>query len=175
MMQRIVRGGYATACALSAALVLCACPSDKKEAAPPKPVAQDTTPLDLNAVKTDIPPAAPDTGRPRPVRMRAAAGGPPPAPPELTEVVQREQSASQFCYQEFGQKVDPSLAGGVAMLVTVSDDGVSDAHVQADTWSSGAGKAVNDCLNRKAATAWRTAAGTVKPGTYVVQLAFRPS
>ena len=37
-----------------ALVLLCACPSEKKAAAPA--VAQDTTPVDLGAVKTDIPP-----------------------------------------------------------------------------------------------------------------------
>ena len=92
------------------------------------------------------------------------------------QVVEREQSFSKFCYQEFGLKQDPSLAGGVAMVVKVTNDGVSEAKVRADTWTSRtAGTHVNECLNEKAANAWKTAAGSVKPGSYVVQLAFRPT
>jgi hypothetical protein len=153
-------------------VLLCACPSDKKAAAPP--VAQDTTPADLGTVKTDIPAAAPDTfTAPKPV-MRVSTKIP-NAPPALLEVVQREQAFSKFCYQEFGEKADPSLAGGVAMVVTVNGDGVSEARVQADSWSSKAGKQVNGCLNDKAARAWKIQADAVKPGQYVVQLAFRPT
>jgi hypothetical protein len=88
---------------------------------------------------------------------------------------EREQAFSKFCYQEFGEKADPSLAGGVAMVVTVGGEGVSEAHVQADSWSSKAGKQVNGCLNDKAARAWKIPSDAVKPGQYVVQLAFRPS
>jgi hypothetical protein len=33
------------------------------------------------------------------------------------------------------------------MVVTVGGEGVSEAHVQADSWSSKAGKQVNGCLN----------------------------
>jgi hypothetical protein len=91
------------------------------------------------------------------------------------EAVQREQSFTKFCYQEFGQKNDPSLSGGVAMIVVVDRSGITDAFVEDDSWSSGAGKTVNSCLNEKAAKAWRAAAGTIKPGRYVVQLSFRPS
>jgi hypothetical protein len=152
-------------------LLLAACSGEKK-AAPPM-VAQDTTPMNLDSVQSAIPAAAPDTftpPKPPPVAQPI-----PPAPPELVDVVQREQSFSQFCYQEFGQKVDPRLRGGVAMVVTVNTSGISDARVRADTWSSHAGKSVNQCLDEKAAQAWKPTAGAIKPGKYVVQLSFRPA
>jgi len=156
-----------------ALVLLCACPSEKKSA--PPPVAQDTTPVDLSAVKTAMPAAAPDTFKP-PVFMKPGTSRQiPNATPALLEVVQREQAFSKFCYQEFGEKADPSLQGGVAMVVTVGGDGVSEARVKADSWSSKAGKQVNGCLNEKAARAWKIPADAVKPGQYVVQLAFRPS
>ena len=150
-------------------LALAACPADKPK---PAPVAADTTPTDLGAVKTAIPPAAPDTFKPPP---RAVRQDIPAAPQELVEAVSREQSFSKFCYQEFGQKADPSLQGGVAMVVTVEASGITDARVRADTWTSAAGKAVNSCLNEKASLAWKLDPGTVKPGRYIVQLAFRPN
>jgi hypothetical protein len=163
---------YALVSAMCVALA--ACSGDKKAPAAVLPP-QDTTPMNLGSVQSAIPPAAPDTFTPpvaRPVRARAAI---PPAPAELMQVVEREQSFSKFCYQEFGQKVDPSLSGGVAMVVTVESNAISDARVQDDSWSSQAGKAVNNCLNSKAANAWKQAAGSVRPGKYVVQLSFRPS
>jgi hypothetical protein len=156
-----------------ALVLLCACPSDKKVVAPA--VAQDTTPTDLSAVKTDMPAAAPDTFKPPVFAKPGASQKIPGAPPALLEVVEREQAFSKFCYQEFGEKADPSLQGGVAMLVTVNGDGVSDAKVKADSWTSKAGKQVNGCLNEKATRAWKIPADAVKPGQYVVQLAFRPS
>jgi hypothetical protein len=156
-----------------ALVLLCACPAEKK-AAPP-PLAQDTTPVDLSAVKTDMPAAAPDTFKPPVFAKPASSVRIPNAPPELLEVVQREQAFSKFCYQEFGEKADPSLQGGVAMVVTVGGEGVNDARVKADSWSSKAGKQVNGCLNEKAARAWKIPTDAVKPGQYVVQLAFRPS
>jgi hypothetical protein len=60
------------------------------------------------------------------------------------------------------------------MVVTVDDGGVTGARVANDTWSSEAGNAVNDCLNEKAAGAWKRSATGVKAGKYVVQLSFRP-
>ncbi|MEO6210217.1 MAG: hypothetical protein ABIQ10_08855 [Gemmatimonadaceae bacterium] len=155
-----------------ALLLLCACPAEKK-AAPA--LAQDTTAVDLSAVKTDMPAAAPDTFKPPVFAKPGVAAQIPNAPPELLEVVQREQAFSKFCYQEFGEKADPSLQGGVAMVVTVNGDGVSDAKVRADSWTSKAGKQVNGCLNEKATRAWKIPAEAVKPGQYVVQLAFRPT
>lgn len=155
-----------------ALVFLCACPTEKK-AAPA--LAQDTTAVDLSAVKTDMPAAAPDTFKPPVFAKPRVSAQIPNAPAELLEVVQREQAFSKFCYQEFGEKADPSLQGGVAMVVTVNGDGVSDAKVRADSWTSKAGKQVNGCLNEKATRAWKIPADAVKPGQYVVQLAFRPT
>ena len=166
-MRRSASFPLATAFAVSLAFALAACPADKPK---PAPVAVDTTPLNLDSVKTAIPPAAPDTFTAKPMHVDI-----PPAPPALLEAVEREQSFSKFCYQEFGQKQDPSLTGGVAMVVTVESSGITDARVRADSWSSRAGKAVNTCLNEKAALAWKPEPGAVKPGRYVVQLRFRPS
>ena len=65
-----------------------ACPGDKRArrgdtAQAVVPV--DTTPADLSNVKTSLPPAAPDTFKPRPVRRAAAgdvgAAGPSDVPP----------------------------------------------------------------------------------------------
>ncbi len=158
---------------LIAAMVplLAACPGDKKKVATPPP-AQDTVPMNLDSLESAIPPAVSDSYTPPP--RRAPAQRIPPAPPELVAAVQREQSFSKFCYQEFGQKADPTLQGGVAMVVTVDASGVTGARVANDTWSSEAGKAVNDCLDEKAAGAWKRSAKGLKAGKYVVQLSFRP-
>jgi hypothetical protein len=147
---------------------LAACPPDKPK---PRPPAADTTPLNMDSIKTAIPPAAPDTFKPRPAQVPI-----PPAPPALIEAVQREQSFSKFCYEEFGQKADPTLRGGVAMVVSVGKNGITDARVRDDSWSNKEpGRAVNACLNEKAAQAWKPEPGAVKPGEYIVQLQFRPS
>src|SRR6478672_509815 len=136
----------------------------------------DTTPTDLSKVKTSLPPAAPDTfkGPARAVARRPAVREPPvpSAPPALMEAVDRERSFSRFCYQEFGQKVDPTLKGGVAMVVSVGSTGITGAKVASDSWSSNAGSGVNRCLDQKAATAWKLAPGAVKAGKYVVRMTF---
>ena len=158
--------------------LLAACPRDKKE---PEPIAVDTvqpvdtTPRDLGAVTADLPPPAPDTFTPRrPARQPAqTAGRIPDAPEALMAAVEREESLSRFCYQEFGLKADPTLSGGVSMVVTVSSRGITGVRVGADNWTSRAGKAVNQCLSEKARQAWEVAPGSVKPGEYVVPLRFR--
>lgn len=158
------------------ALVLAAACSGEKAkqtAQAPAPPVQDTTPMNLDSIKSAIPPAAPDTFKPP--KPAPVAKPIPPAPPALVDVVEREVSFTKFCYQEFGQKADPTLRGGVAMVVTVGRDGISGTKVANDTWSSKAGKSVNACLEERAARAWKPAAGAVKPGKYVVQLSFKPA
>ena len=153
---------------------LLACPKDDDNAqVPVDTIPRDTTPQDLGSITSDIPPPAPDTFTPprldtattRPSRYR-------PAPAALMEAVEREQAFSNFCYREFGLKSDPRLRGGVAMIVTVGRNGVSAARVGADSWSSTSGKAVNECLNERAANAWKVSPGEVPAGTYQVDLRF---
>jgi hypothetical protein len=165
-------------------VLLAACPGDKRTArrdSIPVDTTQlataDTAPGDLSGVKTALPAATPDTFKRVP--LTPAASGQtqrsiPEAPSALMEAVEREQAFSRFCFTEYGQKADPSLTGGVAMVVTVGAGGITDAKVGDARWSSSAaGRAVNRCLNERAKQAWRLPAGAVRPGQYVVQLAFR--
>ena len=153
---------------------LLACPKDDENAqVPVDTIPRDTTPLNLDSITTSLPPAAPDTFTPPKLetppaqRTRYAT-----APAALMDAVEREQAFSNFCYREFGLKSDPRLRGGVAMVVTVGRNGVTAARVGADSWSSTSGKAVNECLNERAAKAWKVAAGEVPAGTYQVDLRF---
>lgn len=166
------RGGLSLAIVAVAALA--ACHGDKKagDSVAVATPAADTTPQDLSKVQTALPPAAADTFTPP--KPAVAPPDYPPAPPALMQSVSREQAFSKFCYEEFGQKADPSLRGGVAVLVTVSDNAVQDAKVANSRWSAkAAGEQVNQCLNEKARLAWKIGDSTVKPGKYVVQLSFR--
>jgi hypothetical protein len=155
------------------ALALVACPKDDdRDAQVVDTIPRDTTRTDLSQVTPALPPPAADTftrpkPQPREVVTRYAV-----APPVLMDAVERERAFSNFCYREFGLKSDPRLYGGVAMLVTVGRNGVTAARVADDTWSSSSGKAVNDCLNERAAEAWKISAGEVRPGTYQVDLRF---
>jgi hypothetical protein len=158
------------------------CPGDRRDkraadSARAAAIPVDTTPMDLSKVQTSLPPSLPDTFK-GPPKARRSAGEVvreppiPPAPPALMDAVEREGSASRFCYQEFGQKVDPSLKGGVALVVSVGSAGITNARVASDSWSSKAGSAVNRCLDEKAGSAWKLAAGSVPAGKYVVRMTF---
>lgn len=177
--------GRATALSFVLVAVAAGCPGDRGNRSAAGDTAQpaipvDTTPMDLSKVQTSLPPALPDTFKApaRTVARRsggevAAAEPPlPPAPPALMDAVSRERNFSRFCYQEFGQKVDPSLAGGVAFVVSVGSAGITDAKVANDSWSSNAGSSVNRCLNERAGSAWKLAAGAVPAGRYVVRMTF---
>jgi hypothetical protein len=172
--------------------VALACPGDKKKDTAQLPVdtakadttrtlaTTDTAATDLRSVKTNLPKAAPDTFHQQ--KLTASPGGAgvgssghtsfAEAPAPLVDAVEREQSATRFCYTEFGQKADPSLRGNVAMVVTIGSSGVTDATVGDSKWTGAAGRAVNRCLDQKAKQAWTVAPGAVKPGRYVVQLSF---
>ena len=157
-------------------LVAVACPRDKKAVDTTARIPVDTTPADLTGLKVDIPPAEPDTFKPAKVEPQpsgAPAPSYPSAPEALMAAVRREQSATQFCYNEFGLKNDPNLRGNVTLLVTVGRSGITDAKVGASRWApSAGGRAVNTCLNEKARNAIKIAQGEVKPGTYLVPLSF---
>jgi hypothetical protein len=155
-------------------LVAVACPKDKKTADTTR-IPIDTSPADLSGVTTNLPPAEPDTFKPAATPPQPAVNAPsyPAAPDPLMEAVRREQSATQFCYNEFGLKNDPNLRGNVVLLVTVGRSGITDAKVGNSIWSpSAGGRAVNNCLNEKAKSAFKIAQGAVKPGTYRVPLSF---
>jgi hypothetical protein len=169
--------------------VAVACPGDKKNNTAQMPVdtlkrdttavasTTDTTPADLRQIKTNLPKAAPDTFHQQKLTASGAGTGAArstysEAPTQLVDAVEREQSATRFCYTEFGQKADPTLSGNVAMVVTVGNSGITDARVGDAKWTGTAGRAVNRCLDQKAKQAWNLAPGAVKPGRYVVQLSF---
>jgi hypothetical protein len=136
----------------------------------------DTQKVDLGAVKTGLPPTVSDTFVAPPKAPRINIKNIPDAPDDLMSAVEREEGISRFCYQEFGQKVDPKLVGAVALVVTVDVGKIWTARVGADDWSSAAGKGVNDCLVQKAPQAWKLMPGAKVPnGKYVVQLRFRPT
>ena len=155
-------------------LVAIACPKDKKSQDTIPPVVHDTTPTDLSQVPVNLPPAAPDTFKPAvPPPQQAAQASYPEAPAALSEAIQREQAATQFCYNEFGLKNDPNLRGNVALLVTVGQNGVTAARVGNSIWQpSAGGRPVNNCLNERVKEAIKIAPGAVRPGTYRIQLSF---
>ena len=150
---------------------------DRPVAADTTPI--DTTPVDLGSLPTNVPPPMPDTFKPvepRPAPPeRGTRAAIPDAPDALMAAVEREKDFTQLCYEEVGLKSDPTLRGGVAFVVTVGARGITSARVASDNWTSGAGKAVNRCLNERARNAWKLRPGEVRAGQYRVPLSFRPA
>ena len=127
---------------------------------------------DLSKLRSNIPKAVTDTFAFRPLRVEQI----PDAPLALIDAAEREQGISRFCYQEFGQKVDPKLIGAVALVVTIERNAIAGVRVGADDWSGPAGRAVDRCLTQKAPQAWKLLPDARVPdGKYVVQLQFRPT
>ncbi|HJU87753.1 MAG TPA: AgmX/PglI C-terminal domain-containing protein [Gemmatimonadaceae bacterium] len=98
---------------------------------------------------------------------RAAVGVGPPrivAPPvsgpardvgELGSFVRGRQQQLQFCYQEFGLKVNPNLAGTVGVSVRLATSGaVTDADISSRTWSGPGASEVESCIRQKV-RGWR--------------------
>jgi hypothetical protein len=159
-----------------AALVFLVRPRGDRQVADTTPI--DTTAVALESLTANVPPQAPDTFKPvEPTRLPDPATRRviPDAPDALMAAVEREKDFTQFCYEEVGLKTDPTLRGGVAFVVTVGAQGVTGARVASDNWTSGAGKAVNRCLNERARQAWKLKPGEVKAGQYRVPLTFRPA
>jgi len=148
------------------------------------PAAESAAPAaDLSHVHAAIPQAVADTGHIVRAAPRAPLVAPPvgyPGAPEaLRRAATREQAVSQFCFQEFGQKIDPMLEGAVAVVVTMAGGSIAGAHVASANWTdSHLGAQVDRCLDERIAQAWRLppedSAG-VPPGRYVVYLGFRRS
>ncbi len=147
-------------------------------AAAPRP---DTANADLSHLHAALPAAVPEPPAPPPTTAPPIAPSLDyrEAPGPLRRAVTREKAVSQFCFQEFGQKADPTLQGGIAVLVTVANGAVANAHVAAARWSDAPpGAQVDRCLNERVAQAWRLApedSASVAPGRYVVYLTFRGS
>ncbi len=153
------------------------CPKDKKGIDTAVVVPLDTVPQDLSTISTNLPPADPDTFKAAKPATPTTAATPsyPSAPDPLMQAVSREAGATEFCYNEFGLKADPKLRGAVTMLVTVGSSGVTAAKVGRSNWSpASGGRAVDNCLNQRARSAIKLAAGDVRPGTYMVPLSFTP-
>lgn len=96
----------------------------------------------------------------------AGFGGPTRDVSELGNAVRSHDSQLKFCYDEYGLKVNPGLAGSVTLAITLTGSGdVTGAKVNRRTWSGpGAGEA-EACILQKA-HAWRFPASTAGGGTF---------
>ncbi len=93
-------------------------------------------------------------------------GGPSRDVGALGTAVREHQSQLRFCYDEYGLKVNPDLAGSVTVALTVAAGGaVTNANVARRTWSGAGSAEVESCILEKA-RAWRLPPSTTGAGTF---------
>jgi hypothetical protein len=93
-------------------------------------------------------------------------GGPSRDVGELGTQVRDHQSQLRFCYDEFGLKVNPSLAGSVTMSLTLTGGGqVTAAQITGRTWSGPGADATEQCILQRARS-WKFSASPAGGGTY---------
>jgi hypothetical protein len=82
-------------------------------------------------------------------------------------------SSKADCHAQ-GRKMDPYLAGTVSYYVFMSVVGSNVIRVQESQWTSGAGKAVDLCLNDVAKN-WKLDSSFGAPNQYIAQVQFKPA
>lgn len=85
---------------------------------------------------------------------------------DLGSFVRSRQRELQFCYQEHGLKVNPSLAGTINVAIGIAGSGqVTSATVNRRTWSGAGVSAVESCVVSKI-RGWRFPRSDAGAGTY---------
>ena len=91
---------------------------------------------------------------------------------ELGTFVRGRESQLRYCYNEFGLKVNPSLAGSVTTAVSLTaNGGVSGVNVTNRTWSGAGASETERCIAEKI-RGWRFPASDAGGGTYSFSFSF---
>jgi hypothetical protein len=91
---------------------------------------------------------------------------------ELGTFVRSRESQLRFCYNEYGLKVNPALAGSVATAVTLTPaGGVTGINFTNRTWSGAGSSETEQCIAQKI-RAWRFPASDAGGGTYAFSFSF---
>jgi hypothetical protein len=91
---------------------------------------------------------------------------------DLGNYVRGRESQLKFCYEEYGLKVNPALAGTVTAAVTLTGEGnVTDVAIAERTWS-GAGAAEAEQCNKQRISGWRFPKSDQGGGTYSFSFSF---
>ena len=91
---------------------------------------------------------------------------------ELGTFVRGRESQLRFCYNEYGLKVNPSLAGSVSAAVTLTGAGaVTGVNVSSRTWSGAGASETEQCIDQKI-RGWRFPASDAGGGTYSFSFSF---
>jgi len=91
---------------------------------------------------------------------------------ELGTFVRGRESQLRFCYNEYGLKVNPALAGSVSASVTLTPaGGVSGVDITNRTWSGDGASETERCIAEKI-RGWRFPASDAGGGTYAFSFSF---
>ncbi|HEX5072889.1 MAG TPA: AgmX/PglI C-terminal domain-containing protein [Gemmatimonadaceae bacterium] len=108
---------------------------------------------------------------PRPVDV-PRAGGPQRDVSELGTFVRGHEAQLRFCYNEYGLKENPSLAGSITASVALTPSGaVTAANVTNRTWSGAGAAETERCIIDKIRT-WRFPASEAGDGTFSFSFSF---
>lgn len=85
---------------------------------------------------------------------------------ELGQFVRSRESQLRFCYQEYGLKANPSLAGTVTIAISLTGSGdVTGVNITNRTWSGPGASEAESCIRSKIES-WRFPASDAGGGTY---------
>ena len=99
-------------------------------------------------------------------------GGPGRNVDELGSYVRGRGQQLQFCYQEYGLKVNPGLAGTVTVAVTMSGQGqVSNVAIAQRTWSGPGASEAEGCIKQRIGT-WKFPPSEQGGGTFNFPFSF---
>jgi hypothetical protein len=94
---------------------------------------------------------------------------------ELGNFVRSRESQLRFCYQEYGLKVNPRLAGSVSINIAVAGNGaVSGANISRRTWSGAGASEAESCIQSRI-RGWRFPTSSTGEGTYGFSFNFSPA
>jgi hypothetical protein len=99
-------------------------------------------------------------------------GGPGRNVADLGDYVRGRNSQLQFCYSEYGLKVNPQLAGSVAVAVTLTSDGsVTGVDITKHTWSGPGVAEAESCIKQRI-SGWKFPSSDRGGGTYSFSFSF---
>jgi hypothetical protein len=99
-------------------------------------------------------------------------GGPGRNVSDLGDYVRGRNSQLQFCYSEYGLKVNPQLAGSVTVAVTLTSDGaVTGVDITRHTWSGPGAAEAESCIKQRI-NGWKFPSSEHGGGTYSFSFSF---
>jgi hypothetical protein len=99
-------------------------------------------------------------------------GGPGRNVADLGDYVRGRNSQLQFCYSEYGLKVNPQLAGSVTVAVTLTSGGaVTGVDITKHTWSGPGAAEAESCIKQRI-NGWKFPSSDRGGGTYSFSFSF---